>query len=75
MTNQVQLVSLPEPEPHVAPIPRSLDVYRMAFSQPSQDDPIAFLLSRMPLDHARTVADELRIDLTPSPCFADCDVL
>jgi hypothetical protein len=44
---------------------RSLAIYRMAFGQPRQDDLIAFLLSRMPLEQARTIADELRIDLAP----------
>jgi hypothetical protein len=44
---------------------RSLAVYRMAFGQSRQDDLIEFLLSRMPLDQAREIADELRIDLTP----------
>jgi hypothetical protein len=44
---------------------RSLAVYRMAFGQSRQDDLIAFLLSRMPLDQARSTADELRIDLAP----------
>jgi hypothetical protein len=44
---------------------RSLAVYRMAFGQSRQDDLIAFLLSRMPLDQAHEVADQLRIDLTP----------
>jgi hypothetical protein len=44
---------------------RSLAVYRMAFGQSRQDDLIAFLLSRMPLEQARATADELRIDLAP----------
>jgi hypothetical protein len=44
---------------------RSLAVYRMAFGQSRQEDLIAFLLSRMPLDQARSIAHELRIDLTP----------
>jgi hypothetical protein len=44
---------------------RSLAVYRMAFGQARQDDLIAFLLSRMPLDEARDLARELRIDLSP----------
>src|SRR5205807_5172673 len=35
---------------------RSLAIYRMAFGQPRQDDLIAFLLSRMPLDEARAIA-------------------
>jgi len=44
---------------------RALAIYRMAFGQSRQDDLIAFLLSRMPLDQAREIAEELRIDLTP----------
>src|SRR5206468_507969 len=44
---------------------RLLAVYRMAFGQSRQDDLIAFLLSRMQLEQARALADELRIDLTP----------
>lgn len=46
---------------------RSLAVYRMAFGQARQDDLVDFLLSRLPPNQASAVADELRIDLAPTP--------
>jgi len=44
---------------------RALAVYRIAFGQARQDDLIAYLLSQMPEEQARAIADDLRIDLTP----------
>ncbi len=45
---------------------RALAVYRIAFGQSRQDDLIAYLLSQMPEEQAREIADDLRIDLSPA---------
>lgn len=45
---------------------RSLVLYRMAFGQARQDDLVDFLTRQLSPDRAREVAEELRIDLSPS---------
>jgi hypothetical protein len=44
---------------------RALVVYRMAFGQSRQDDLLAYLTSRIPPDAIESVAEDLRIDLSP----------
>jgi hypothetical protein len=44
---------------------RSLALYRMVFGQPRQDDLIAYLIERMPAEHARERLSAARVDLQP----------
>ena len=46
---------------------RSLALYRMVFGQPRQDDLIAYLIERMPVEAAREQLTAARIDLHPPP--------
>ena len=44
----------------------SLAVYRMVFGQPRQEDLVAYLLERVPLEEREKLMQELRIDLSPA---------
>jgi hypothetical protein len=44
----------------------SLAVYRMVFGQPRQDDLVAYLLQRVPVEEREKLMLELRIDLSPA---------
>jgi len=46
---------------------QALVVYRMAFGQSRQEDLVAYLKSRIPPDDIDSVAEALRIDLSPPP--------
>jgi len=62
---QVPLVPLTREVDQLRRLRASLAAYRLVFGQPRQEDMVAYLGDRMPLDELAKLAERLRIDLTP----------
>ncbi len=63
---QVPLVPLTREVEQLRRLRASLAAYRLVFGQPRQEDLVAYLGDRMPPDELATLAEQLRIDLTPA---------
>jgi hypothetical protein len=50
---------------HLEFLRRSLVAYRMVFGQSRQEDMLNFLLERLPRDQIKSIAESIRIDLSP----------
>lgn len=62
---QVPFLPLSRDDRRLADLKRSLAVYRMVFGQPRQEDLLAYLLRRFPIEQIQGRLDDARIDLSP----------